>query len=225
MLKYIYKPESGYDLILNNKIQKYIDLAESFFIIVNAIYIVYDVYQNPAAYQHLFEPTSPDLVNNFKYKNIILSNFKRENILSSSNFPECFSDIEYYLRKILYLTGLTGIEDQIILFICLKPYFFFKNTLDVLTDQKGVLNGEFRDCDFYYVCLYENNNLVISIFIFLFPQYNQQAHFYIVKDLNYSLKKFIDGLPKLKIPRYYYIVLLPIFLILTNFLLIHWRQW
>ena len=207
MLKYTYKKEFNMDSLLTAKIRDSRDLAQCFWNIRNAIFEVYDVYislQNPNSpeYQDLLKqkPDLTDFLNNYKYKDVILSNFKKDiNRRSDSYVPKCFSEIDTNLKIISEITGLTGAEQQIMLFACLKSIDYLRQTRDVFVDQIGVLGSQYSShCDIYYVCLYEDNILVVSIFVFLFKLYKQQAHFFIVKELDYSLKKFMEGQPELK---------------------------
>ena len=62
MLKYTYKLENYYDYILNAKIHKAKDLAKSFFIIYNAIHVVYDFFQNPADIRSYSKKHTPRLI-------------------------------------------------------------------------------------------------------------------------------------------------------------------
>ena len=196
MLKYTYTQVFPYDLILHTKIDKSLELAECFFAVCNAIYTIYDWLQDPTGYE---QSISPEILNNYKYKNIILSNFKREpDQISNIGFPECFSELDLNLEKISKLTGLPDIDQKIILFVCQKPYRYFRNTCSVFREQLEALGNRYDHCNRNYICLYENNNLVISMFVFVFEKDKQQAHFYIVKELFYSLEKFVNGQPELQ---------------------------
>ena len=206
MLKYTYEKEYNNNPLISTKIRNSRELAQCFFDIRNAIFLVSDAYislQNPNSpeYQDLlkYKPDLTDFLNNYKYKTIILSKFKKDlGKQTTSGFPFCFSEIDTNLNTISEITGLIGAEQQIMEFVCLKSLDFFINTIGVLDEQRSVLGTPYVDCDIYYVCLYEDNIPVVSIFIFLFKQYKQQAHFYIVKELDYSLRKLIEGKPELK---------------------------
>lgn len=114
----------------------------------------------------------------------------KENLLESFN-AELINAIKIYL---IYFPNVENLMDKFIQFISKTNYQIFLDYKSVYTEQliewKTVRSEK---CDRYYVELYENNTQVISMFVWKlhFDEYLLQKHFSIVKNILYSLNKFV----------------------------------
>lgn len=86
----------------------------------------------------------------------------------------------------------------------------FKDYERVLKEQISffkhgeMLVGRFKCTNLYYVSMYSDDRLVISMFVANYPHIKSQVHYYIVKDLYYFLWEFLQKIglqekqPKIK---------------------------
>lgn len=215
MLKYTYKKisnsDTSYISSLLDNLEKNLDLLNWLSDLRKSVVqlkILDNYIQNIPISEYLItsikSAINPDIISkisNYKY----LKYIKTCDISSELKYPALYNFhnfnlelFDFYLNKISELIKINNPE-KIFEFACLKNTRYFTGFIGVTYEQKMELNTRRPDnCSRYLVNLYQEDILVINMFVFLFEKFQEQSHFFIVKNMYYILTCFANNKPEIR---------------------------